>query len=703
MRDVLPEPTPLSAPATAPAPDTVSGRRYRAFISYSHHDARIAAWLHRSLESYRVPSRLQGCVGEHGLLPERLSPIFRDRDDLGSAGALGPRIESALADSDALLVVCSPDAVRSPWVNEEILAFKRLGRPQRIYALIVAGEPHAGDGSECFPPALRFELDADGRLGTVATEPLAADLRPGQDGKTLARLKLLSGLLGVELDTLRQREAARRQRRLAAITTLAVLVMLVTSYLAVQAVIAQRAAERRQKQAEALVDFMLGDLNDKLAEVSRLDILEAVDDKAMEYFQSLPVTDVTDQTLEQRAKALEKIGSVRFEQGHLAKAMQSYKASAGISGPLAKNAPGDVERQLVHANTLAFIGKIHWYQGELELAQEALDTSEAILLRAKEQTPANTQLLLQLTMINNNNGHILEGRGELEGATTQYQRMLEASKKLVAIDAGNSIWQTQLGLAHNNLAKMALLHGDLPGAIAGYRADAEIATNLAKEDPKDNAQAEKVVLAKGALGRTMALAGDIDRGIDFLGEALAGANRLREIDPDSSSYQEDVALYSYQLARLRRLHGDRSGAEALVERAITELLAMTRQDPGNVSWQRELAEARIEQAELSRAAGKMYEARVQAQSALTALEPLLARQDQDRALVLATTAARLLVADLASEATTAMTLRSKAMADLDSQRSGLGDPRLKSLRHSALLALARNRQSPSLHAEPRTP
>ena len=67
--------------------------RYRAFISYSHADARWAAWLHRSLESYRLPSRLRGGHGEHGPLPDRLSPIFRDREDLSSAGHLGPLID----------------------------------------------------------------------------------------------------------------------------------------------------------------------------------------------------------------------------------------------------------------------------------------------------------------------------------------------------------------------------------------------------------------------------------------------------------------------------------------------------------------------------------------------------------------------------------------------------------------------------------
>jgi hypothetical protein len=72
-------------------------RHYRAFISYSHADARVAAWLHHSLESYRVPQRLRGTPGEYGAIPERLTPIFRDREELASAGDLAARVQDSLA------------------------------------------------------------------------------------------------------------------------------------------------------------------------------------------------------------------------------------------------------------------------------------------------------------------------------------------------------------------------------------------------------------------------------------------------------------------------------------------------------------------------------------------------------------------------------------------------------------------------------
>ena len=667
---------------------TTARKRYRAFISYSHSDAAWAGWLHRTLENYQLPRRLRGGHGEFGPLPDRLSPIFRDREDLASAGELGPGILSALGDADALIVVCSPEAARSSWVNEEILAFKRLAGHERIYSLIVSGEPNAGDGRECFPEALRFDLDAHGNSGSRASNPVAADVRPGKDGKSLARLKLISGLLGLDLDSVRQREAQRRNQRMAAITGLALLVMLVTSLLAVQAMIERRTAERRQKQAENLVGFMLGDLNDKLAQVQRLDIMESVDDQAMRYFESLPTTDVTDEALLQRATALKKIGSVRISQGRLAAALESYRAALPIASRLASEKPDDIGRQLEAAEIQAFIGTAHWYLGELDQAQRGFESAQQILLRAQPGAPDNQPLMFQLATLQNNFGHVLEARGRLDEATAQYRKMRLLAERLVAMDPQKLEWQVHLGLSHNNLGKLALMRGDLASALSAYQADNVIETRLARHDPRNNDQQEKLAIIRATLGRTLALTGESDKALAHLRESVDIARRLVSVDSSNTGFQEDLGLYANQLARLQRLAVRPAEAAASSKTSVEILSALVVKDPSNVGWQRELAEARLEQATQSLAARETREAREQANRARAMLDPLLASQPDDRATVLAVVATRLLLADLAADPDAARTLRESALL-LAGPGAGGGDPRLVALQVEALLGLGR--------------
>ena len=169
-------------------------QRYWAFLSYSHKDRDWANRLHRALVSYAIPRRLIGRQTLVGPAPRRLRPMFKDREELAASAELRERVYAALAQSSALIVLCSPTAATSPWVEDEIVRFKAMHGEARVFAVIVAGAPGASrlpgrEAAECFPPALRFHVDSAGVLTDRHAELIAADLRPNGDGRKLAKLK----------------------------------------------------------------------------------------------------------------------------------------------------------------------------------------------------------------------------------------------------------------------------------------------------------------------------------------------------------------------------------------------------------------------------------------------------------------------------------------------------------------------------------
>ena len=91
--------------------------KYRAFISYSHSDESWARWLHKSLETYRVPKHLVGTETPFGPVPERFAPVFRDRDELATATNLGETLLKALEQSAFQIVICCSRAGSSMPVN----------------------------------------------------------------------------------------------------------------------------------------------------------------------------------------------------------------------------------------------------------------------------------------------------------------------------------------------------------------------------------------------------------------------------------------------------------------------------------------------------------------------------------------------------------------------------------------------------------
>ena len=107
--------------------------KYKVFVSYSHDDIvpgsngkSWGAWLEDELEAFEVPKDLQNRWSPFGLIPARIKPVFRDRSSFGAGHEVNVAIKAALDDSATLVVVCSPSAANSNYVNDEIRQFKSM-------------------------------------------------------------------------------------------------------------------------------------------------------------------------------------------------------------------------------------------------------------------------------------------------------------------------------------------------------------------------------------------------------------------------------------------------------------------------------------------------------------------------------------------------------------------------------------------------
>jgi tetratricopeptide (TPR) repeat protein len=574
----------------------VDSRRYRAFMSYSHSDAAVATRLHRSLENYRVPKRLRGTPGEFGPVPERLSPIFRDREELASSADLSKRVQDALGESDAMIVVCSPQAAHSHWVNEEVLAFKRLGGGARIYCVIVAGEPNADDARECFPPALRFELEADGQLGQRPAESIAADLRPGKDGATAARLKLIAGLLGVGFDTLRQREAHRRNRRMALIAiasfagmTLA-LVLTATAWFErdnarqQQALAegASRDAQRRQAQAEGMLGFLLDDLRPKLKKVGQLDLLDTVDDKAQSYFAGLHAGDLNDNTLARQAQTLTGIGQVRLSQGRFAEALASFRTSYARSNELVDRHPGDGARLYARGQAEYWVGFVYWQSRDLDQAQVWM---------------------------------------------THYR---DTSRATYEVDPKNLDWEHELGYGDQNLAVIELERGQLEPAAAGFKQARATFESVLAKNPDDAQLMFDVADMVSWQGSTQEQLGHLDQASELLAEKSERVRTIIAKNPNDPKWKVELSTAQVMQSELLRVRGRNSEAYAIANEAAERMKPLTVRDPSNKEWSQDYVYALLMRAASRVALGKRAEALGDLTLAQPLLEALVQTEAQNR-------------------------------------------------------------------------
>ena len=186
-------------------------REYIAFISYRHaaRDSAVAQTAHSLIEQYRIPRSLR----KNG--KKRFGYVFRDQEELPVSSDLSDDICRALDHSQNLIVICSAETQKSPWVAREIAYFLEHHDHSRVFAVLADGEP-----ADVFPAALTHVTRPDGTLAEV--EPLAMDARADSIGAMKRKLRsqirrLYAALLGCPYDRLVLRQQRRTWRRITAV------------------------------------------------------------------------------------------------------------------------------------------------------------------------------------------------------------------------------------------------------------------------------------------------------------------------------------------------------------------------------------------------------------------------------------------------------------------------------------------------------
>ncbi|MDO8801193.1 TIR domain-containing protein [Phenylobacterium sp.] len=500
--------------------------RYRAFISYSHRDAAFGRRLHRRLERYGLPARLVGRTTARGAVPRRLAPIFRDREELSAAGDLTAEVRAALAASDALIVVCSPAAAASPWVAREVELFRGLHPDRPVLAVVAAGDP-----ALAFPDALRTR-DAEG----APVEPLAADFRPEGDGPRLGLLKLVAGVVGLGLDELIQRDAQRRLRGVMAVTVAALIAVLAMGTLTIFALASRAEAQRQRAEAEALVEFMLTDLRDRLKGVGRLDVLTAVNARALGYYADQDLQRLPADSLERRARALHAMGEDDEARGDMAAASTEFREARRTTGALLADLPGDPERIFNHAQSEYWVAFIDWRRHRFAQAEAG------------------------------------------------FQRYADLAQRLLAIDANNPDWRMEAGYAENNLGMVALRDRDDPAAAEARFKRALVHFQAAvRAKPADADLKRELADGYGWLA-------DSQRALRHFGDARASRRQeaaiiaaLAAADPKNSVYIRDHLGNDLGLGLIDLDDGKPTAARARLVRTYAEAAKLAAADPEN-AW-----------------------------------------------------------------------------------------------------------------------
>lgn len=513
------------------------GSRYRAFISYSHTDAALARWLHHRLESYRLPGDGRTIFSPRRRA-QRLGPIFLDREELAASEDLSAAVTEALGISDVLVVLCSPDALASPWVAREIEVFRSLGPDRPILAAVVRGDP-----AEVIPGAI---------LGKG--EPLAADLRPEGDGRRLGFLKIVAGIEGVPLGNLMQRDAQRKLRRVTAVTFATASLAIVMGIMSMVAIKSRNEAERQRREAVALTSYMGNDLREKLRGVGRLDLMAEVNDRALAYchrqgaLTTLPVDAVLGCI--QIYHGIVEIETTR-ENGDLAAAQANAQIAYEATERLIKRASGDADVIFAHGQSQYWVGRVQEVREDYAAAAHWYAAYDQSARHLQQLEPENPRTMMERGFGALNRG-IVAFRGELPGidAANQFGQAIVWFRRAARAQPQADKPQQELANAWSWLSNLRYNASDFESALAAQEQAATIRRRLADADPQDRAKHFDRLIAERALALAHLRRGNVQMAGPQLRQTAAMAGDLAASDPANKDWQYLAELARADVAEL---------------------------------------------------------------------------------------------------------------------------------------------------------
>jgi tetratricopeptide (TPR) repeat protein len=433
------------------------GIKYCAFLSYSHDDHGWAQWLHAQLEGFRIDKDLVGREASAGPVPATLRPVFRDRADFSGGHNLTDATIAALDASSAFVVLCSLVAAGRPAVNEEVRLFRTRHPDRPVIPVMIDGE-----WPDNFPPALRFELDADGSVSDRPITILGADLREAADGRSLGLAKVVAGLTGLSPDDVYRRaeRLQRRQNRLRAALGSAILALVVVGWAAFW-------QSRNQKQTldeiAALVDrYSLVSSAEAALPSARAGLTQAItaiaegsaaDPRYAKALELLKAGSPAEAEPLLKAVADDKARRADKDAKDAAAAYRNLASITAVSEPArareyyaeaARLDPSDITGMLLNG----------WFQqqaGQLDAAQAAYARVIAMI----EPGGANEALIWAQLGI----GDIQSDRGNLAGALAIYQGAAATADRTAKSNSGNVDGQRDVSVSYERIGDLQVTQG----------------------------------------------------------------------------------------------------------------------------------------------------------------------------------------------------------------------------------------------------
>jgi serine/threonine protein kinase len=344
-------------------------------------------------------------------------------------------------------------------------------------------------------------------------------------------------------------------------------------------------ARHQRVQAEGLIEFMLGDLRKKLQPVGRLDVLDAVGTKALDYYAAQDTGRLDADSLGRRARALHLIGEIAERRGSLDEALRVFQRAADSTGELMARYPREGQRIFDHAQSVYWVGFVARQRGELSQAEASFRQYQTLAQQLTRLDPNNLDWRVEPAYASQNLGVVFLESARSALALKAFVDTRDALAGIVAV-------RPELGIELANtwgwIAKAREALGEFDAAIGAQRVKIEVLLKLPDAAKHRHVQ----LLAANAnyeLGRLQLALGHYALAAQSARDALTQIETLVAADEDNTEWLAHLTFARVSLAEIQFAIGNRSAARANIERATADTERLLSADGTRNKWNIALA------------------------------------------------------------------------------------------------------------------
>ena len=473
---------------------------YDAFISYSHaKDKPIATALQSVIQKLGKP-----------WYRRRSLRIFRDDTSLSATPALWPSIEQALGQSRFLLLLASPEAASSSWVDKEVAYRLKHKSAGTVLIALTDGDltwdaspnDFAWNGATLLPPALKSAFES---------EPTWVELRAYRANPRDARFAELAAdfaaaIHGMPKEDLLSQELRQQRRALSLAWSAAATLLVLAGAAAWQWTVAAQQRDRAERTLTAATEApntLIFDLAQEFRdrEGMPIDLTRKILDRAQSLQQKLTESgEITPELQYSETNALLSLAETLTAQGDLAKALQLAEKARTRAAGLAESFPDDTQFEALLSCAYRAISQAllprRAARGGARMGHQERRARQGPRRERPGERQGAAIACLELRLM----GYVLLVSGKGDEALKTYREAVAITEKHAAAAPDDAMAQSDVATVQNKVGDVMIALGEHTKALETYLKSLAITEAAAAKAPNNTNLQDQVIFCQISVG-----------------------------------------------------------------------------------------------------------------------------------------------------------------------------------------------------------